>query len=190
MGASKSLFSSAVVPFRFVFLMWVAFCMDFLLGFHLSNLGITPRTTYGLIGIATAPLLHANIPHLVSNTIPMIFLGGVLFYFYPKVANKVFISCYFFTNVMVWVFARGGFNHIGASGLIYGLAFFLMFFGVFRKDMKSIFISLVVILLYSGLFFGLFPTIPGISWESHLFGGVVGVIAAYYFSKSYPTSSK
>lgn len=157
--------------------MWLIFYLEFLYGWPLSAFGIYPRTTIGLIGIFSAPLLHGGFNHLVSNTIPLLFLGTVLFYFYPRIGAGVFVRCYFITDILVWIFGRNS-DHIGASGLIYGLAFFLIFFGIFRRDFRSMLISIIILLLYGGVFYGILPTDPQISWESHLGGALVGTWTA------------
>ena len=170
-----------VFLFRFVFLMWLVYSLEFFLGLDFSGFGILPRTTHGLVGIVTAPLIHGNSVHIISNTIPLLFLGWTLFFFYDNIAIKVFVICYFLTNVLVWVFARPSL-HIGASGLVYGIAFFLIFYGFFKKDFKSLVISAVIIFFYGGLVYGVFPNQQGISWESHLIGAIVGGYTAMRFS--------
>lgn len=181
--SSPSLFGSAVIPLRLIFLMWALFYLEFLLGFPFSAFGIVPRTPFGVIGIFTAPLLHGHYTHLVSNTLPLLFLGTIIFYFYGRIGGTVFLRSYFWTNILVWLFARGDANHIGASGVIYGLAFFLISFGLFRRDFLSIIISLVVLLLYGGVFYGVLPTDPMVSWESHFAGALVGIFTAITFSR-------
>lgn len=182
MASDSSVFGSSVVPFRLVFLMWAAFYLELMLGLPLSLFGITPRTLHGLIGIFTAPLIHGDILHLISNTIPMLFLGVVLFFFYKPIGGQVFFRSYFWTNTLVWLFARPA-NHIGASGVVYALAFFLIFFGLFRRDFLSIFISMVVLILYGGVFYGVLPTDSRVSWESHFAGALVGIGSAITFSR-------
>jgi membrane associated rhomboid family serine protease len=179
--AESSLFGSSVVPFRLVFLMWLSFFLEFVYGWPLSNFGIQPRSVLGLIGIFAAPLIHGSILHLVSNTVPLLFLGSVLFFFYYRIGGVVFFRSYFWTNTLVWLFARPA-NHIGASGVVYSLAFFLIFFGLFRRDFVSILISVLTLLLYGGVFYGVLPTDPRISWESHIAGAAVGLYSAINFS--------
>lgn len=171
-----------VVPSRMVFFMWLIFTVDHFLGFDLRIFGILPREPLGLIGIFTAPFIHGNVFHLVSNTIPLLVLGGVLYFFYEDMAPRVFGYSYFATNALVWIFARKNI-HIGASGLVYGLAAFLIFYGFFRKDMKSLIISFVMLFFYAGMVYGIFPNQSNISWESHLAGAVVGAVTAMNMSK-------
>jgi membrane associated rhomboid family serine protease len=179
MPEARSYLGSAVVPFRLVFLMWVVFAVEFYYQVDLSSFGIIPRTLWGLIGIFTAPMIHGNLGHLISNTVPLLFLGGTLFFFYNRIGTIVFFRCYFLTNILVWLFSPRQTVHIGASGLIYGLSAFLIFFGFLRKDLMSMLISIIVILLYCGIFYGVLPTDPWISWESHLAGTIVGTATAF-----------
>ncbi|MDH5381936.1 MAG: rhomboid family intramembrane serine protease [Cyclobacteriaceae bacterium] len=182
-GASRSVIGSAVIPLRLLFFIWFVFAADYIYGARFSDYGIWPRTFKGLFGIFSAPLLHANFAHIISNTFPLLILGMVLFYFYPKIAGKVFFRSYFFTNILVWIFARPN-DHVGASGLIYGLAAFLISFGLMRKDLYSLFISLVIIFFYGSMIYGILPVHTWISWESHLSGAIVGVAASYEFRNS------
>jgi membrane associated rhomboid family serine protease len=175
---ASSWFGSSVVPFRIVFLMWAAFYIEIITMIPLSNFGIVPWTFGGLVGIFTAPLLHGSLNHLLSNTFPLLFLGTVLFFFYERIGNVVFFRSYFWTNILVWLFGRQESNHIGASGIVYGLAFFLISFGIFRRDFTSLLISIVVIMLYGGVIYGVLPTDPRVSWESHFAGALVGIYTA------------
>jgi membrane associated rhomboid family serine protease len=159
------------------------FYLEIILGIPFSAFGIVPREPWGLIGIFTGPLLHGGFVHLVSNTIPLLFLGTIIFYFYGRIGGAVFLRSYFWTNILVWLFAIRKANHIGASGVVYGLAFFLIFFGLFRRDVLSIIISIVVLLLYGGVFYGILPSDERVSWESHFAGALVGVSTAITYSR-------
>ena len=176
-----SVIGSSVVPLRLVFFMWLAFFLEFSYGIGISHYGIEPRTIKGLIGIFIGPLAHGDFYHLVSNTIPLLFLGATLFFFYKEIAATIFFRAYFWTNILVWLFARPS-NHIGASGVVYGLAFFLIFFGIFRRDVLSLLISVITLLLYGSVFYGVLPGNPKVSWESHLGGALVGITSAITFS--------
>lgn len=184
----KSISSSIIVPSRIVFIMWAIYFIEITFHISLTIYGILPRTLYGLIGILAAPLLHGSVSHLVSNTMPLLILGTMLYMFYDRIANRVFLQCYFLTGCLVWLFARPSF-HIGASGLIYGIAFFLIFFGLFRKDFKSLLISLVIMIFYGYLFYGILPTHYHVSFESHLMGGIVGFFNAIKTSMAKRVSS-
>lgn len=162
-----------------VFLMWLAFSIEFFYGIDFGFLGIMPRSFGGLIGIFTAPIIHGDLAHLISNTLPLLFLGSVLFFFYERIGRVVFFRCYFYTNILVWLLSPRASYHIGASGLIYGLSAFLIFFGLLRQDFVSFLISIGIIFIYGGIFYGILPTDPHISWESHLAGALVGAVTAF-----------
>lgn len=179
--ASRSIIGSAVIPLRMIFLMWLVFFLHFSMGWPIEEFGIRPRTIPGLIGILTMPLIHETPEHLISNTIPLLFLGIVLFYFYPVQGRRVFVRGYLWTDILVWLFARPA-VHEGASGLVYSLAFFLIFYGFFRRDFTSIVISVITLFLYGGIFYGVLPGDPHISWEAHLAGALVGIFTAVWYS--------
>lgn len=144
-----------------------------------------PRSLSGLTGILFAPLVHIDTFHLLSNLFPIMCLGTVIYWFYPVIATRVFLRAYLVPMVLVWLFARPTY-HVGASGLVYGLAFFLIFYGFFRKDFKSLLISIVILLFFGGLFYGILPGPSEISFESHLAGVLTGGLSAFEFSKFKP----
>lgn len=166
----------------FVALIWIVKMIEWMLAIDFGVLGILPRSLPGVIGILTSPLVHGDFTHLISNTFPLILLTLGLFYFYHRIAQEVFFVIYFMTGIWVWISAREAY-HIGASGIIYGLVAFLFFSGMFRKDIKSMAVSVVVVFLYGGMIYGILPTARGISWESHLLGSVAGLFAAFYYRK-------
>jgi len=185
----KENISKYLTPLIFPVLIWVIHLLSLTLNVDLTRMGLLPRVPIGLLGIITAPLIHADFSHLISNTIPLIILGWIIFAFYRKVAFISFIFIYLLTGLLVWIFARQVY-HIGASGIVYGYVSFLFFSGIFRRDNTSITLALVITFLYGGLVWGVLPGMKGISWESHLFGGITGLIAAYMFRKIDPPSKK
>lgn len=162
-----------------IILLYVVYLADYLLPIDLKSWGIVPRNFVGLRGILFAPFLHASLPHLISNTIPLFTLLLVLFSFFRKAAGEVVLLSIIFSGALTWLFARGEAVHLGASGLIYAIAGFLIAFGLIKRNFKSIVISLAIVLMYGGLVFGLLPTQPHVSWEGHLFGAISGVFIAY-----------
>jgi membrane associated rhomboid family serine protease len=182
---SKEHIKRFLIPLSFPVLLWLIQLISYFFDLNLYKLGVLPRKLDGIIGIFTSPLIHGSFSHLISNTFPLIVLGLGIFYFYPKVAYKVFITIYLGTEILVWIFAREVY-HIGASGIIYGFISFLFFSGVFRRDNRSIALALVVVFLYGGLIWGVLPIQEGVSWESHLFGGIVGIFSAFVFRKVDP----
>lgn len=176
---------SVYLVVSFVLLLWGIKAFEFATETSFSSLGILPRTLKGSIGIITGPLIHGDIFHLVSNTLPIILLGIMLFYFYHKIAIEVFIWIYLVSGFWTWLLARDAY-HIGASGIVYGMASFLFFSGIIRKSRQLMTISAIIIFLYGGMLYGIFPDAveANVSWESHLMGGIVGLLLAYLFRKT------
>jgi len=164
----------------FIALIWVIFILKVAFDIPMAAYGVFPRETDGLIGIITAPLIHGSWEHLISNSAPLFVTTTIIHFFYKRVALSSFFFIYFLTGASVWLFGRSVY-HIGASGVVYGLVAFIFWSGIFRRNIKSIVLALVVIILYSGYLGGILPLQEGISWESHLLGGIVGIIVAYLF---------
>ena len=154
---------------------------------RLSFLGTDPREIKGLLGILTTPFLHGSIGHLFSNLIPLFLLTFALFYFYKGIALKSFALMWLFSGLGLWVIGRESY-HIGASGLIYALAFFLFFSGIFRRHVPLAAISAVIVFLYGSFVWGILPyqPKPEISWEGHLSGAFVGTVFAVILRKYGP----
>lgn len=147
-----------------------------------AHLGVYPRKWTSLGGIVLSPIIHGSWTHLASNVLPLMLLTAGMWLLYPRLARRVLILSWLLPGMYVWIAARPSY-HIGASGMVYALAFFLTFSGVFRRDTASAALSLAVISLYGGIVWGLLPLEPGVSWESHLYGAMVGVIMAFFFRK-------
>lgn len=176
-------------PAIFVLFLWLIEAYFHWSGTRLIHLGIYPRSINGLTGILTSPFIHADISHLGSNSVPLLLIGTGLFYFYKQIAYAVLRMIWVFTGAWVWLAARPDY-HIGASGLVYGLVSFLFFSGLIRKDTRLMAISLLVTFLYGSLVWGILPVDQTISWESHLFGGIAGLLSAIYYRKEGPQRPK
>lgn len=176
---------SLVIPLLLVLSLWLVAALDILAELDLYKLGIYPRRFEGLVGIVFSPLVHGGLKHLFANTFPLIVLGTAINFFYRALAYKIVVLVWFLTGVMVWLFGRESY-HIGASGLIYGIASFLFFSGVVRGNIRLAALSLIVVFLYGGLVWGIFPFSSGVSWESHFFGGFWGLITAIYYRNEGP----
>ena len=181
----KVIVKSFTPPFIFVVLLWLIKLTEVFFNFDFSNYGVLPRHTEGLIGIITSPLIHADFEHLISNSIPFLILGAGLIYFYKELALKVFVLIYFLTGFWLWLGGRENY-HIGASGVVYGLITFLFFSGILRKHTGLMALSMLVVFLYGGLVWGIFPLFKVISWEAHLFGSLSGILCAFVFRKEGP----
>ena len=180
---------SLIFPFAFTILLWVIKIVELYFNLDMVWLGVYPLKFNHLFGILTAPLIHGDIQHLISNTFGVFFLTWALFYFYSKVALRAFLLIYFLSGFWVWFFAREAY-HIGASGLIYGMTSFLFLSGILRKHIPLIAVSLTIVFLYGGILWGIFPTFEKISWETHLTGLLAGIIVAVYYKNEGPQKPK
>lgn len=177
-GLLKSQLGILQIPLVTVGAIWIAFFLDLLLGHALLvGFGLQPRTASGAWGILAMPFLHAGWGHLVSNTIPLLVLTTLL-----AITGKgwgTMAGLTILSGVLLWLFGRGGRLHVGASGLVYALAIFLICRGIVEKKLVLLLVSIAVGALYgTALLSGVIPT-GGVSWDGHLFGGAAGAVLAF-----------
>lgn len=166
-----------------VLLLWLVEALGVMAGqkrWLMDNLGLAPWDIGRWWGVFTFHLVHSDLSHLVSNSLSLIPLGLGFIYFYPKSSPIAFLGILFFTGLGMWLVGEQGTNHIGASGIVYGLAAFLVANGLFRKDAGGLAIALIVIVYYQGMFWSLLSDIPGVSWEGHFFGALSGALMSYF----------
>ncbi len=157
---------------------WGVEAVNLIMGHGLASWGILPRSISGLIGIPLAPFIHGSLVHAVSNTVPLIVLGGLTLTagrgrFWEATFLIVLLS-----GALVWVFARGAY-HIGASGLVFGYFGMLLARAVFERGIVSFAIAFITVALYGGLIWGVLPSRSYISFEAHLFGLIAGIAVAW-----------
>lgn len=182
----KKLLLCTIIPGIFIFVMWLVKIIEVLFELDFSRFGIYPLSVRGLPGIVLSPFIHVDFNHLINNSLPLFFLSIALFYFYSEVALKVFIWTFFLTGLLVWIAGREAW-HIGASGLVYGLASFLFFSGIIRRYFRLIALSLLIVFLYGSMVWGIFPGIyKNVSWESHMLGFFSGVVLSLWYRKEGP----
>ena len=183
----KRMLKSTLFPMLVLLLMWLSFFLDTYFNLNLYRFGVYARTLNGLIGVFASPFIHnsESVNHIFSNSIPMLFLGTSLFYFYREIALKVFIGIWLSSGIWLWVLSRPSY-HIGASGIVYGLAFFLFFSGWIRKSKPLIGLSLLVVFLYGSIIWGIFPIDWSVSFEGHFYGALAGVFLAFFYKKKGP----
>jgi membrane associated rhomboid family serine protease len=160
----------------------MVFWVEIRFGLDFNNFGIRPRTVEGLRGILFSPFIHGDIKHLFNNSIPLLILSMALFYFYKNISWQILLFGVLLTGFLTWGIGRPS-NHIGASGLIYLLASFLFFKGIFSKYYRLIALSLIVVFLYGGMLWFVVPVEPGISWEGHLSGMITGFLFALIYKQ-------
>lgn len=173
------------LPIGMILLMWLVKFIEWHFGLSFYERGIYPRENDSLPGILTMPFVHGDWTHLLSNTVSFsILLFGIL-YLLKDVGYKAFLWIFFLSGIFTWLIGRPSW-HIGASGLIYGYAFFLFLSGILSKNTRMWAISLLVAFLYGGIVWGLFPFDPKISYEGHLSGALAGSITALIYRKKLP----
>lgn len=178
--------NSILIGLVLMLIIWGVRLIEWSLSVNFYYLGIYPLKVQGLIGILTAPLVHANFAHAAANSVPLFVTTVVIFYFYREVAWQVFLLIWVITGIWVWSFARPSW-HIGASGILYGYVSFLFFSGVLRRNVRLMAISLLMVFLYGSFIWGIFPDFfpqGDVSWESHLMGAIAGLVIAFFFRKS------
>lgn len=152
---------------------------------ELFRFGVFPRSVAELPNILVAPLIHGDWHHLVSNSLTLLVLLTTLLVAYPRSSVPTLALIYLGSGIGIWLFARDSF-HYGASGITHGLMFYIFVSGILRRDRMSIALSMIVFFLYGSMVWSIFPQAPGISYESHFFGALAGVLAALLFSRRDP----
>lgn len=173
-------FHSMIIPAAFIFAFWMVELSEQLLETSFVRVGIYPLHLKGLPGIFLSPFIHSGFNHLMSNSVPFFILMFALIYFYRRISYRIFFMLYFLSGLSVWLAGREAW-HIGASGVVYAMAAFHFVSGIIRNDVRLLTLSVVVVFLYGGLIWGVFPIDPRISWEGHLWGAVSGVVLAFYY---------
>lgn len=182
----KKLVLSTIVPGIIVFVLFLVKVVESLFGLDLAGGGIFPLELKGIPGIFLSPFIHDDFKHLFNNSLPLFFLSIALFYFYSDAAWKIFGWTYILTGLLVWIAGRTAW-HIGASGLVYGLASFLFFSGIIKRHFRLIALSLLIVFLYGSMVWGMFPHIyQNVSWESHMLGFFSGTILAIIYRNEGP----
>lgn len=163
-------------------LMWLSEVIDTATHGALDQYGIISREPRGLVGILTAPFLHLGFGHLISNTLPLVTLGAIIAISGAARLFAVTAIVVVIGGLGTWLVSPPNTITIGASGLVFGYASYLILRGLFNRRLGQVLIGIVVIMVWgSALFGGLLPQ-DGISWQGHLFGGIAGVLAAWVLS--------
>ena len=172
-------------PILFVILIWLIFWVEFRFNIDLKSFGIQPRTLEGLSGIIFSPFLHSSLEHLFNNSIPLFLLSSAIFFFYRTISWKIIFLGILLSGLLTWIIGRDS-THIGASGLIYVLISFIFFKGIISKNFNLMALSLIVVFIYGGTIWYIFPIKSNMSWEGHLSGFIIGILLALLFKKHTP----
>ncbi|TWU60447.1 Rhomboid family protein [Rubripirellula tenax] len=160
----------------FLLVMWLIRIVDMIIPADLNQFGLQPRMLHGVPGIMLSPFLHQGFGHLISNTIPLAILVGLTIASRHR-AWLIVVAIVISSGVLLWIFGRSA-NHIGASGLVFGLIAYLITVGIREKQLVSVAIALMVGFFFGGtLVFGVIPSFgSAISWDGHLCGAISGVV--------------
>lgn len=182
-----------IYPILLVILLWGVFLMDKFYQLELYKYGLKPNASEGIKGIFLMPFIHGqrDFSHIINNSIPTLVLMSTLIYFYRSIAHYVLLFIWIGTGLLLWLLVgESNSYHIGISGVIYGLFGFLFMSGFLRRYLPLQAISLFVVFVYGSLVWGIFPGEPGISWQGHFLGLMVGVVVAIAFRKQGPQRPK
>jgi len=185
----KRFIYSLVFPGFILLLIWAVKFFEISMELSFVHGGVYPRRWSGLQGILFSPLIHGDWKHLINNSMPVFLLSLALFYFYRDIAYKIWLLIYFIGGILLWGVGRDAY-HIGASGLIYGLAAFLFLSGLIRKVRSLTAISLLVVFWYGSMVWGLLPFDFDVSFEAHITGAVSGVVLAIVYRDQGPEPEK
>jgi len=178
--------SALLILFAIVAVMWVVEVVDVALDHRLDRYGIEPRDVDGLDGIVAAPFLHVGFGHLVANTIPFVVMGAVIALEGPRRLIVVTVIVGLISGFGTWLVAAEGTVHVGASGIVFGYATYLIARGVFNRSGTELAVGAGVVLVWGGALLGGLEPHRGISWQGHLFGAIGGVVAARAVARERP----
>lgn len=183
----KKLYLALFIPVISSLLMIAVFVVSQLPGMDFHYAGIFPRQPESIGGILSVIFIHASAEHLFNNVLSFLMLSGALFYVYRQIAFKVFIFSWISSGIILWIIGRDSW-HVGSSGLIYSMAFFLFFSGIFRWHAPLIALSLLVTLIYGNMIWHLMPweINDPVSWEGHLAGGMTGTVLSVIYRNHLP----
>ncbi len=167
-----------------VVFIWLVAMANYLSGFLLSTFGLFPRELTALPGILVWILLHGSFEHVLMNTTPLFVMGFFVALRGPWLFIKITVTVWLVAGIAVWLFGRPAY-HIGASGLVFGYFGFILAIAVYQRSLVDLAVASFTIFYYGGLIFGVLPIDQFVSWESHLFGLLAGILAARLFSKAW-----
>lgn len=181
--ARPTLGSSVVFVGGWLVLLWVLEALDAVLLGALDGFGVSPRVIAELPQVLTAPFLHFGFEHLMANSLPFLALGVL-----ARMAGRrpfwvATLASILVSGLFAWLLSAPSTVTAGASGLVFGWLAFLLVRGLFNRNWKQILISAAVFGFFGGMLWGVFPTLPGVSWQGHLGGAVGGVLAAWWLQR-------
>lgn len=178
-GNMRVFLNRVAVLVGFVAVLWIVQAVNWSTGYALNpRFGLIPRQLAGLDGVVGMPLLHVSFQHLMANTPPLLLLGALLAATVTRSLVAMNAAVVVLGGVLVWLLGSTAI-HVGASGLVFGWFGFLVVRGLVDRSLVTLGASLLVVLVYGSIIWGVLPGQPGVSWEAHLFGAIAGAAAAF-----------
>lgn len=183
----RRLFPAVLIPCLLALIMLLIQILQTGMDWDFHRAGIFPLRPASLGGIFSMPFVHADWAHLATNLPTFILLTSALYYFYPGIASRITLLAIILSGSGLWLIGRDNW-HVGASALIYALAFFLAISGAIRRHIALTALSFVVIFCYGSIVWQLFPWQPNdpVSWEGHLTGAISGLLLAIVLREKGP----
>ena len=178
------------IPILFVFAIWFVKGFEYINETDFRQFGIKAWDFNKITGIFTFPFLHADLNHLVNNSYPILILGGIISQVYNTISNKVFLYSFLLSGIILFIIGNPNVKVIGASGVVYALASFVLISGFIKKQPRLSILSFFVIFMYGSFFWGMLPMPNQVSWEGHLAGFIAGIIIAFLFKEKGPQPKK
>jgi membrane associated rhomboid family serine protease len=178
------------IPILFVFAIWFVKGFEYINETDFRQFGIKAWDLNKITGIFTFPFLHADLNHLINNSYPILILGGIISQVYNTISNKVFLYSFLLSGIILFIIGNPNANVIGASGVVYALASFVLISGFIKKQPRLSILSFFVIFMYGSFFWGMLPMPNQVSWEGHLAGFIAGIIIAFLFKEKGPQPKK
>jgi membrane associated rhomboid family serine protease len=166
-----------------VALMWTIEVINTLDANQLNRDGLYPRNFEHLWGIFTSPFLHASFAHLIGNTIPLVFMGVIVALRGAARLALVTLIVIVVGGLGTWLISPGNEVTVGASGVVFGYATYLLTRGIFNRSLLELVMGAVVGLVFGGVLLASLVPHTGVSWQGHACGAVAGILAAWLLAR-------
>jgi membrane associated rhomboid family serine protease len=170
--------------------MWLLEVVNTLDSNRLDHDGIWARSFGHLWGIFTAPFLHVSFAHLIANTIPFVFMGVIIALHGAKRLALVTLIVIVVGGLGTWLIAPSHSITVGASGVVFGYAAYLLVRGLFDRSALEVLVGIVVGVVWGGALLSSLVPHYGVSWQGHVCGAVGGVVAAYLLRRERPDAAR
>jgi membrane associated rhomboid family serine protease len=148
-----------------------------------SDGGIYAHNLGRIWAIFTAPFLHVTFGHLIDNTIPFVFMGLIIALRGAAKVALVTAIVVVIGGLGTWLISPAGHPTVGASGVVFGYATYLLCRGFFNRSMLELLIGAVVAVVWGAALLSSLVPQYGVSWQGHVSGAVGGLAAAWALAR-------